>query len=96
MRFTSSLASLVAVGSAAAQSYPRPPLRINNDGTFKIAAFSDQHYGENEDSFGIPQDINSTRLTNHILDTEDPDFVVLNGDLITGEVGRTRSPGTSA
>lgn len=65
--------------------YPKEPLRLRPDNTFKIAAFSDQHYGENEDSFGIPQDINSTRLTNHIISTEHPDLAVLNGDLITGE-----------
>ena len=52
---------------------------------FKIAAFSDLHYGENEDSFGIPQDGNSSRLMYHVLDVEKPNLVILNGDLVTGE-----------
>ncbi len=73
---------LAALASAVATS--RPPLRLTPANTFKIAAFSDLHYGENEDSFGPYQDINSIRLMNHILDTEDPDFVIFNGDLITG------------
>lgn len=64
----------------------RPPISLNpSTNSLKIAAFSDLHYGENEYSFGPGQDTATTGLTNRILDTERPDFVVLNGDLITGE-----------
>ena len=74
------LLTVACCGAAAS----KPPLRLRPPNTFKIAAFSDLHYGEDEDSFGIPQDVNSTLLMIHVLDTESPDFVVLNGDLITG------------
>jgi len=53
--------------------------------TFKIAAFSDLHTGEDEDSFGIEQDVKTRRMFRHVLNAEHPDFVVLNGDLTTGE-----------
>ncbi|EJF56970.1 Metallo-dependent phosphatase [Dichomitus squalens LYAD-421 SS1] len=79
---------------AAAQSddfnlnpYPgKPRLTFNEDGTFKITVFSDLHYGENPwDVWGPQQDVNSTTLMNTVLTSEKPDYVVLNGDLITGE-----------
>ncbi|PVH73763.1 Metallo-dependent phosphatase, partial [Cadophora sp. DSE1049] len=60
-------------------------LRLNEKNEFRITIFSDLHYGEEENSWGIDQDVNSTRAMNAILDYEDSDFVVLNGDLITGE-----------
>jgi len=66
-------------------STPQPPLRLSADNDFHIAIFSDLHFGENEDSFGIGQDIGSLRVMNSILDAETLDFVVINGDLITGE-----------
>ncbi|OJT14815.1 hypothetical protein TRAPUB_8609 [Trametes pubescens] len=67
--------------------YPtKPRLTFRNDGTFKITVFSDLHYGENPwDDWGLQQDIDSTSLMNTVLDSETPDYVVLNGDLITGE-----------
>ncbi|KAH9918748.1 Metallo-dependent phosphatase [Epithele typhae] len=59
---------------------------LPQDGTFKITVFSDLHYGENPwDDWGPIQDINSTTLMNTVLSSEAPDYVVLNGDLITGE-----------
>ncbi|THU96983.1 Metallo-dependent phosphatase [Dendrothele bispora CBS 962.96] len=67
--------------------YPgKPKLTFRPDGTFKITVFSDQHFGENPwDSWGPEQDANSTRLMKRVLPDEKPDYVVLNGDLITGE-----------
>lgn len=65
--------------------HDRPVLRTSPLGTFKIAIFSDLHFGEEEDSWGIDQDINTTRVMRSVLQKEQPDFVVLNGDLITGE-----------
>ncbi|KAF5346666.1 hypothetical protein D9758_013215 [Tetrapyrgos nigripes] len=67
--------------------YPtKPRLTFRQDGTFKITVFSDQHYGENPwDWWGPEQDANSTRLMKRVLPDEKPDYVVLNGDLITGE-----------
>ncbi|KAI0077617.1 Metallo-dependent phosphatase [Panus rudis PR-1116 ss-1] len=67
--------------------YPtKPRITFKTDGTFKITVFSDLHYGENPwDDWGPVQDINSARLMRTVLASEKPDFVVLNGDLITGE-----------
>ncbi|OCL12249.1 Metallo-dependent phosphatase [Glonium stellatum] len=63
-----------------------PPLRFSRNGTFQIAVFEDLHYGEAEDlDWGPAADVKSTRVMNTILDTESPNLVVLNGDLITGE-----------
>ena len=63
----------------------RADLHLAVDNTFHISAFSDLHYGENESTFGIPADKNSAALMRQVLSQERPDFVVLNGDLITGE-----------
>ncbi|KII84523.1 hypothetical protein PLICRDRAFT_351516 [Plicaturopsis crispa FD-325 SS-3] len=67
--------------------YPnKPRLTFRPDGTFKLTVFSDLHYGENPwDDWGPQQDVNSTRLMRTVLGDEKPDYVVLNGDLITGE-----------
>lgn len=67
--------------------YPdKPRLTFSSSGTFKLTVFSDLHYGENPwDDWGPQQDVNSTRLMRRVLSSEKPDYVVLNGDLITGE-----------
>ncbi|KAG2750503.1 Metallo-dependent phosphatase [Suillus brevipes Sb2] len=67
--------------------YPdKPRLTFSSSGTFKLTVFSDLHYGENPwDDWGPEQDANSTRLMRSVLAAEKPDYVVLNGDLITGE-----------
>ena len=75
-------ASLLALSSVL---FAKADLNLAPDGTFQIAVFSDLHYGENESTFGPPQDINSAALMRQVLAQEQPDFVVLNGDLITGE-----------
>ena len=57
-----------------------------NDGHFKLTVFSDLHYGEAEDlSWGPEQDRNSDNVMRSILQIDPPDYVVINGDLITGE-----------
>lgn len=62
------------------------PLRFTAAGTFQISIFEDLHFGENYwDSWGPQQDVNSVRVLNEVLDRENPQLVVLNGDLITGE-----------
>ena len=60
-------------------------ISLTKDNTFHISVFSDLHYGENEDDFGIEQDHKSTALMRKVLAWEQPDFVILNGDLVTGE-----------
>lgn len=50
--------------------------------------FSDVHFGENPwDAWGLEQDRKSLALMREVLekDEEAIDYVVLNGDLITGE-----------
>lgn len=67
--------------------YPgKPTLTFRKDGTFKVTVFSDLHFGENPwDAWGPEQDANSTRLMKRVLRDEKPDYVALNGDLITGD-----------
>ncbi|KAM0275908.1 hypothetical protein ACHAQH_007295 [Verticillium albo-atrum] len=66
-------------------SASRADLQLTKDADFHIAIFSDLHFGEQEDGWGIEQDQNTTRVMNSVLRDETVDFVVLNGDLITGE-----------
>ncbi|KAG9307965.1 Metallo-dependent phosphatase [Chiua virens] len=64
----------------------KPRIGFNNDGTFKVTIFSDIHFGENPwDVWGPEQDVNTTALMEKMLNIEMPDYVVINGDLITGE-----------
>ncbi|KAG4442013.1 hypothetical protein IFR05_002481 [Cadophora sp. M221] len=76
--------SIFSSRDSSKQSH-QPLLRLNDNNEFQITIFSDLHYGEEEHGWGIDQDANSTRVIDAILDTEDSDFVILNGDLITGE-----------
>ncbi|KIJ63670.1 hypothetical protein HYDPIDRAFT_29460 [Hydnomerulius pinastri MD-312] len=51
-----------------------------------MTIFSDIHFGENPwDSWGPQQDLKTKGLMRVLLNVEDPDYVVINGDLITGE-----------
>lgn len=66
------------------------PLIFDADGTFKLAVFTDLHYGERNgdeswSEWGFQQDVSSTRVMNHVLDEESPNLVVFNGDQVTGE-----------
>jgi hypothetical protein len=61
----------------ASKASSQPRLRLNSHNEFHIAIFADLHYGEEEDGWGITQDINSTRVMHEILAFEDPDFVIL-------------------
>lgn len=55
----------------------QPSLRLNSNHEFRIAIFSDVHYGEEENGWGIDQDVGSTRVMKSVLDYEDPDFVIV-------------------
>ena len=79
------LAMFVSLLVLASVLFTKADLNLAPDGTFQIAVFSDLHYGENESTFGPPADLNSAALMRQVLAQEQPDFVVLNGDLITGE-----------
>ncbi|KIM42442.1 hypothetical protein M413DRAFT_444857 [Hebeloma cylindrosporum] len=67
--------------------YPgKPRLTFKRDGTFKLTVFSDLHFGENPwDWWGPEHDASSVALMGTVLADEKSDYVVLNGDLITGE-----------
>ncbi|KAJ7196231.1 Metallo-dependent phosphatase-like protein [Mycena pura] len=55
-------------------------------GDFKVVSFSDMHFGEGEDvTWGPQQDVNTSIAHAAILEHEKPNYVVFNGDLITGE-----------
>ncbi|KAK0439343.1 Metallo-dependent phosphatase [Armillaria borealis] len=75
--------------------YPdKPRITFRPDGTFKITVFSDLHFGEGPETiWGPEQDSNSTRLMRKVLPEEKPDFAVINGDLITGEIPFASSHG---
>ncbi|KAH8899266.1 Metallo-dependent phosphatase [Thozetella sp. PMI_491] len=75
------LAACWALGSAIST-----PLRFTQNGTFQISVFEDLHFGEGEDtSWGPLQDLLSAAVMEVVLQSESPQLVVLNGDLITGE-----------
>ena len=82
------IAMLILLALFSLSSYSSPcnaTLNVSTQNTFHISVFSDLHYGENESTFGIPADRNSAALMRQVLSQEQPDFVILNGDLITGE-----------
>lgn len=59
---------------------------LSDQGTFKLTVFSDLHFGENPwDDWGPEQDRKSIIVMTDMLKLERPDFVAINGDLITGE-----------
>lgn len=72
-------ASASSAASSAPQSKPGAAgrLRFRTDGTFKIVQFNDTQDDELTDR-------RTVELIEKVLDQEKPDFVVINGDVITG------------
>lgn len=65
---------------------PQSGLYFSSSGQFKISIFEDLHFGEDEFSTWAPQhDAQTLRVMANLLEAENPNFVVLNGDLVTGE-----------
>ncbi len=58
---------------------PLPPLRFRPDGTFTIAQFTDLHWQN-----GNEEDRRTRALMERVLEAEQPDLVVLTGDVIAG------------
>lgn len=80
------LHSSSSLAANASTSPSWPPLQFTNDGTFQIAIFEDLHFGEAENTdWGPLQDVDTLKVMQTVLDSETPQLVVLNGDLITGE-----------
>ena len=67
-----------------------PPLYINSETqSFKIMQLTDLHYGERYGNgsyakWGTEQDLETSALITMLLEVEQPDLVVLTGDLLTG------------
>jgi len=70
---------IVAILIQVVFSTDQTPLKFRTDGTFKIVQFTDLHYGE-----GTQKDINSSRVQSIILEAEQPDIVILTGDMVSG------------
>ncbi|GAO14016.1 hypothetical protein UVI_02035670 [Ustilaginoidea virens] len=71
-----------------------PALQFRPDGTFRITVFSDLHLGEAaQKPRGRAQDFKTIQVMSSVLEWESPDFVVLNGDLVTGEAVQRKSSG---
>ncbi len=62
-----------------------PELRVRADGTFTIVQFTDTHVTKTE-----PMDEQTVALMTQVLEAEQPDFVMLTGDVIDG--GRCPDP----
>lgn len=62
-----------------------PELRFRTDGTFTIVQFTDTHFTNTE-----PMDQQTVALMAQVLEAEQPDFVMLTGDVIDG--GRCPDP----
>ncbi|MBN2355102.1 metallophosphoesterase, partial [candidate division KSB1 bacterium] len=57
-----------------------PTLKFTADGTFKILAFADTHLGPECDSL-------TARLLEKVIEIEKPNFIIVNGDVTTGDPG---------
>lgn len=68
----------------ALRTKPENFLQIQKGLPFKVALFSDLHFGENAwTDWGPQQDVNSVKVMSCVLDKENPDFVIYLGDVIT-------------
>lgn len=81
-------AAAAGISATAIQAAPRGPhdtrLRFDKNGRFRVLSISDLHYGPVHDPL-------SHKLITDLIKTEKPDFVIVNGDTITGEASRTIS-----
>eukprot|EP00823_Brevimastigomonas_motovehiculus_P002434 TRINITY_DN148_c1_g1_i1.p1 TRINITY_DN148_c1_g1~~TRINITY_DN148_c1_g1_i1.p1 ORF type:complete len:365 (-),score=102.22 TRINITY_DN148_c1_g1_i1:219-1313(-) len=70
---------LIAFVVAAAA---KPTLRFKPNGTFRILQLTDLHFGED-----VAKDANTTQLIVSLLKWEQPDFVMMTGDMVSGWYG---------
>lgn len=56
-------------------------LKIDNNNEFKIMQLTDLHFGENDE-----RDEKTIRMIQDIVRKEDPDFMAITGDLISGQM----------
>lgn len=84
MNLAAVLSVLLAVcGDAFAQ----PSLRFNSDGTLKIVQFTDTHY-----KYGKKASHAATEMMDEELEAENPDFVIITGDLVYSKGVREALP----
>lgn len=77
------LAAPVAALGAQLESAPgRPALRCSAGGHFRLLSISDLHYHPAPDPQGIA-------LTEQLIEIEKPDFVVVNGDCLSGRQSKS-------
>jgi predicted MPP superfamily phosphohydrolase len=67
---------LLASGTAAAGN---KTLTVNAKGKFKMVQFTDIHFGEGDTTDALNQ-----KLISEVLELEDPDFVIISGDVVSG------------
>ncbi|KAH8832667.1 Metallo-dependent phosphatase-like protein [Flagelloscypha sp. PMI_526] len=65
-------------------------LTFDSNGHFKVVSFSDMHFGERWGNgswaeWGPANDASTQRVHGVVLDQEKPNYVVYNGDMVTGE-----------
>jgi hypothetical protein len=61
-----------------------PELRFRADGTFTIVQFTDTHFTSNPPHNIEPTDEQTVALMTQVLEAEQPDLVILTGDVIDG------------
>ena len=68
--------ALMAYGAAAAGN---KTLTVNAKGKFKMVQFTDIHFGESDATDALNQ-----KLITEVLELEDPDLVIISGDVVSG------------
>ncbi|RYO63005.1 hypothetical protein AA0116_g4831 [Alternaria tenuissima] len=79
----------ITVSASVIQSRNNPQyagIQFAPDRKLSVTVFSDLHFGEPDSLRGRPYaDLKTVGVMNSVLDNEQPDFVVLNGDLVSCE-----------
>jgi predicted phosphodiesterase len=81
-----------ALGRDTAYVYSGPqarqlktPLKFSERGSFKIMQLTDMHLGEAQDTeWGPLQDVRTYLLLKRLIPYENPDLIILSGDVLTG------------
>jgi heat shock protein HslJ len=78
-------AAIVAAGCATQSTTDKPELRFREDGTFKVAQFTDLHWNEkNQEAVEIIKSI-----VRDVTKAEQPDVVIFTGDVICTDPAET-------
>ena len=68
---------LLIIGKVSAAG--NKTLTFNANGKFKMVQFTDIHFGEGDET-----DAQNQKLINDVLDQENPDLVIISGDVVSG------------